>query len=64
MRSKSARNDNETAKPDNLNYAQAFAEMTRLNKQGDQVHVLKKINHSSFKVIPRPKLNLKKAPAA
>ena len=64
MKSKSGHKNNETAKNDTMNYAEAFAEMTRLNKQGGKVYILKKINHSVFKVVPRPQLSLKKAPAA
>jgi hypothetical protein len=39
-------------------YKDAFAEMTRLNKSGTTVFVMKKINHSKFKVVQRPKLTL------
>jgi len=39
-------------------YKDAFAEMTRLNKSGTAVYIMKKINHSNFKVVQRPKLTL------
>ncbi len=64
MKPKNARKNSETSKPGTMNYAEAFAEMVRLNKEGDKVYVLKKINHSAFKVVPRPQLSLKKATAA
>lgn len=64
MKSTPALKNSNTSKSETLNYAEAFAEMTRLNKQGDKVYVLKKINHSAFKVVPRPQLSLKKASAA
>ncbi|WP_282607265.1 hypothetical protein [Pelagibius sp. Alg239-R121] len=64
MKSKPSRKNTEDSKADTWNYTEAFAEMIRLNKQGDKVYVLKKINHSAFKVVPRPQLSLKKAPAA
>ncbi len=64
MKSKTSRKNDETSKKETMNYAEAFAEMTRLNKQGGKVYILKKINHSNFKVVPRPQLSLKKAPAA
>ena len=64
MKSTPARKNSKDKKNDTMNYAEAFAEMTRLNKEGDKVYVLKKINHSAFKVIPRPQLSLKKVSAA
>ena len=55
---------NSTGKNQAKSFQDAFAEMTRLNKSGTNVFVMKKINHSKFQVVQRPKLTLEGRAAA